>query len=49
MWYIDIGASSHMTGAREMFSELSQSEIDVEVVLGDDTVVRAVGRGTITF
>ena len=32
-----------------MFSELSQSEIDAEVVLGDDTVVRAVGRGTITF
>ena len=22
-WYIDSGASSHMTGAREMFSELS--------------------------
>ena len=32
-----------------MFSELSQGEIDVEVVLGDYTVVRAVGRGTITF
>ena len=38
-----------MTGAREMFSELSQAEIDVEVVLGDDIVVRAVGHGTITF
>ena len=38
-----------MTGAREMFSELSQARIDVEVVLGDDTVVKAVGRGTITF
>ena len=48
-WYIDSGASSHMTGAREMFSELSQAGIDVEVVLGDDTLVRAVGRGTITF
>ena len=48
-WYIDSGASSHMTGAREMFSELSQAETDVEVVLGDDLVVSAVGRGTITF
>ena len=48
-WYIDSGASSHMTGARDMFFELSQAEIDVEVVLGDDIVVRAVGRGTITF
>ena len=48
-WYIDSGASSHMTGAREMFSELSQRETDVEVVLRDDSAVRAVGRGTITF
>ena len=38
-WYIDSGASSHMIGAREMFFELSQEEIDVEVVLGADTVV----------
>ena len=48
-WYIDSGASSHMTCAREMFPELSQTETDVEVVLGDDSAVRAVGRGTITF
>ena len=33
-WYIDSGASSHMTGAREMFSDLSQAGIVVEVVLG---------------
>ena len=38
-----------MIGAREMFSEISQIETDVEVVLGDDSVVRAVGSGTITF
>ena len=48
-WYIDSGASSHLTGSREMFSELSHLEIDVELVLGDDTIVRAVGHGTITF
>ena len=48
-WYIDNGASSHMIGAQEMFSELSQAGIDVEVMLGDDTVVRGVGRGTIIF
>ena len=34
-WYIDSEASSHMIGAREMFSELSQTKTDVEVVLGD--------------
>ena len=38
-----------MTGAREMFSELSQTETDVEDVLGDDSAVRFVGHGTITF
>ena len=32
-----------------MFFELSQTKIDVEVVLGDDSVLRAVGHGTITF
>ena len=49
VWYIDIGALSHMRGAQEMCSELSQAGIDVEVVLGDDTVIRAVRRGTIIF
>ena len=48
-WYIDRGASSHMTGAHEMFFELSQTETDVEVVLEDDSVLSAVGHGTITF
>ena len=32
-----------------MFSNLSKAGIDVEVVLGDATVVRVVERGTITF
>ena len=32
-----------------MFFELSQIETNVEVVLGDDSVVRVVGSGTITF
>ena len=48
-WYIDSGALSPMTGARDMLSELSQTEIDVEVVLRDDSVVIAVGHATITF
>ena len=48
-WYIDSGASSHMKGAHEMFSKLSQTKIDVKVVLGDDSTVRVVGHGTITF
>ena len=38
-----------MIGAREMLSELSQTYTNVEVVLGDDSIVSAVGRDTITF
>eukprot|EP00253_Pinus_taeda_P027997 PITA_27997 len=49
IWYVHSGASRHMTGVREYFSEISESETDVEVVLGDDKVVRAVGVGTLTF
>ena len=42
-WYIDSGASSHMTGDQDIFTEVSKSNLEMEVVLGDDTVVRAVG------
>ena len=39
IWYVDNGASHHMTTIREYFSKLSESGTDIEVVLGDDTVV----------
>ena len=48
-WYIDNGASAHMTGVREVFSEITERGIDFEVELGDDMVVRAVGKGTVAF
>jgi hypothetical protein len=48
MWYIDSGASCHMTGVREHLIDLTQIG-DVEVVLGDDRVVKAVGCGTVSF
>ena len=48
-WYINSGASSHMTGDRDMFSDMSETDLELEVVLGDDTVVSAVGRGTVRF
>ena len=49
VWYIDSGASAHMSGVREIFSKITERDISVEVELGDDRVVRAVGRGTIAF
>jgi hypothetical protein len=49
IWYIDSGASSHMSGVREHFTDLRDPEIKLEIVLGDNTIVRAVGRGTVSF
>eukprot|EP00253_Pinus_taeda_P032243 PITA_32243 len=49
VWYIHSGASRHMTGAREFFSELAERAIDIEIVLGDDRTIRVVGVGTMTF
>ena len=49
IWYVDSGASRHMTRVKEYFSELSEGDTDMEVVLGDDNIVRAVGVGTLTF
>ena len=49
IWSVDSGDSRHMTGVCEYFSELSESGTDIEIVLGDDSVVRAIGVGTLTF
>jgi hypothetical protein len=49
VWYIDSGASRHMTGVRSQFSELSEKALDTNVVLGDDRTVGAVGVGTVIF
>lgn len=38
-----------MSGVREVFSELTKRDLDVEVELGDDWVVKAVGKGTVAF
>jgi hypothetical protein len=48
MWYIDSGASRHMIGVREHLTDLTQIG-DVEVVLGDDRVVKAIGCGLYHF
>jgi hypothetical protein len=48
MWYIDSGSSRHMKGVREHLTNITHIG-DVEVVLGDDWVVKAVGCGTVSF
>ena len=46
VWYIDSGASTHMSSVRECFYELNERGVSVEVELGDGRVVRVVNRGT---
>jgi hypothetical protein len=38
-----------MTSVREHFSNLSDPEVGMEIVLGDDIIVWVVGHGTVTF
>jgi hypothetical protein len=47
-WYIDSGASRHMTSVHEHLTDLTQCG-DVEVVLRDDQEVKVVGCGTVSF
>jgi hypothetical protein len=49
IWYIDSGASSHMTRLREHFSDLRDTEVRIKISLGDDRVVRDAGVGTVAF
>jgi transposase InsO family protein len=47
-WYLDSGASNHMTGVRTAFSELDTG-ITGSVKFGDGSRVEIRGRGTVVF
>ena len=47
-WVLDSGASNHMTGVREIFTELN-SNVHGSVKFGDGSVVEIEGIGTILF
>jgi len=47
-WYLDTGASNHMTGDASIFSKLSHSVIG-SMKFGDGSLVEIAGRGTILF
>eukprot|EP00253_Pinus_taeda_P032489 PITA_32489 len=48
-WFIDSGASYNMTGDREHFTSLLEDDVDLEVVHGDNSKVKATGMGTVSF
>ena len=47
-WYLDSGASNHMTGSKAAFSELDD-DVTGTVKFGDGSRVAIQGRGTIIF
>ena len=49
IWYIDSGASSHMTGQKRFFRDLQEGGTGIHVELGDDARYRAQGVGTVSF
>ena len=49
IWYIDSGASSHMTGHKIFFKDLQEGGIGIHVELGDDARYQVHGVGTVSF
>jgi hypothetical protein len=49
IWYIDNGASSHIIGIREHFSNLRDTEVNIDISLGDNMIVIVAGIGTVSF
>ncbi|KAH7858787.1 hypothetical protein Vadar_028059 [Vaccinium darrowii] len=47
-WYLDTGASNHMSGDREKFQELDEA-ITGKVRFGDGSTVQIMGKGSILF
>jgi hypothetical protein len=47
-WYLDTGATNHMTGRGEVFSELDQA-MQGTVKFRDGSVVNICGKGTVIF
>jgi hypothetical protein len=49
VWYIDSGASSHMTGHKHYFSNFEERGFDFEILLGDDYTYHPKEVGTVKF
>eukprot|EP00253_Pinus_taeda_P032414 PITA_32414 len=49
VWYIDSGASWHMTGIWECFSDYQEERITFQITIGNEAKCTLVGKGTIVF
>eukprot|EP00253_Pinus_taeda_P006996 PITA_06996 len=49
VWFLDSGASFHMTGDRDLFSDLEDNDLGVHIEMGDDGRYSVTGIITISF
>ena len=49
VWFLDSGASFHMTGDKDMFSDLDEKDLGVHIEMGDDGRYSVTGIETISF
>jgi hypothetical protein len=49
VWYIDSGASYHMTGLRKYFSSFREEEMNFDMEMGNKSKCTPVGRGIVTI
>lgn len=49
VWYLDNGASFHMTGYTKLFSDLEEKHLQMPIEMGDDREYSATRLGMVTF
>ena len=49
VWYLDSGASFHMTRDKELSGDLEEKDLQMHIEMGDDGRYSATRIGTITF
>ena len=49
VWYIDSGASFHMTGDKSLFNTLEEKDLNMHIEMGDERRYSVSGVGTVTF
>lgn len=49
VWYLDIGASFHMTGEKDLFNDLEDKDLHIHIEMGDDGRYSVIRLGMVTF
>ena len=49
VWYLDSGASFHMTSDKNLFSALEEKDLKMRIEMGDDGRYSVSGVGTVAF